>query len=75
MDKIDDYLADCMYYTAKLEDKMQESRDYVPNCMKGEILDEYLKTCDLAETRISKINSELHKLQEHLESLELQSLV
>lgn len=73
MDKmINDYIADCEYFTKKLKNKMQNSRDDLPNCIKGELLDEYLKTCDLAEERLMKINLELHKLQDCLELLELQ---
>ncbi len=66
---------ECEVYINKLKMQSQEARDNIRNCVKGELLDEYLKSCDIADLHIKNIEKELQELQECLELLEFQSLV
>ena len=54
---------------------MDYSMRNIRDCVRGELLDEYLKSSDIADLHIKKIERELQELQECLELLELQSLV
>lgn len=69
------HFRECGVYIKKLKNQNQEARDNIRNCVKGELLDEYLKSCDLADLQIRKIEKELQELQECLVLLERQSLV
>ncbi len=66
---------ECAAYVNKLNMQSQEARDNIRDCVRGELLDEYLKSSDIADLHIKKIERELQELQECLELLELQSLV
>ena len=66
---------ECKGYIKKLKMQSHESRDNIRNCVKGELLDEYLKSCDIVDLHIKKIEKELQELQECLVLLESQSLV
>ncbi len=61
---------ECEVYINKLKMQSQEARDNIRNCVKGELLDEYLKSCDIADLHIKKIEKELQELQECLVLLE-----
>ncbi len=61
---------ECEVYINKLKMQSQEARDNIRNCVKGELLDEYLKSCDIADLHIKNIEKELQELQECLVLLE-----
>ena len=63
---------DCKEYIRKLKIQNQEGKDSIRNCIKGEMLDEYLKSCDLVDMQIKKKKKELQELQECLVLLEHQ---
>jgi len=43
--------------------QLEQDRDAMPRCVSGEILEEYLKATDLAESRINDIKRRLLQLQ------------
>lgn len=61
---------ECQVYINKLKMQSQEIQDNIRNCVQGELLDEYLKSCNIADLHIKKIEKELQELQECLQLLE-----
>lgn len=56
----------------KLLARLNEDQDEIRGCLKGELLDEYLKVSDLAEEKVKSIQGRLIQLQ--MEERELQLL-
>lgn len=73
--KIDYKFDDGEIYIKKLKEQLSHSREFIPECIKGEMLDEYLKSCDYAEEHIDEIEKKLQELHQCIKVLELQSLV
>lgn len=61
---------ECQVYINKLKMQSQEIQGNIRNCVQGELLDEYLKSCNIADLHIKKIEKELQELQECLQLLE-----
>lgn len=61
---------ECEKHIEILKSQNGIAKENVRNCLKGALLNEYLKSCDMADLYIKKIEQELLELQEYLELLE-----
>lgn len=63
-------LDECEMYIANLKAKNYEARNNIMDSLNGELRDEYLKSCDIADAYIKKFEKELQELRRCLALLE-----
>lgn len=61
---------ECELYIANLKAKNHEARINIMDSLNGELRDEYLKSCDIADAYIKKLEKELQELRRCLALLE-----
>lgn len=61
---------ECELYIANLKAKNYEARINIMDSLNGELRDEYLKSCDITDTYIKKLEKELQELRRCLALLE-----
>lgn len=61
---------ECELYIANLKAKNYEARINIMDSLNGELRDEYLKSCDIADAYIKKLEKELQELRRSLALLE-----
>lgn len=61
---------ECELYISRLKMQNQNARYNIKKCARGELCDEYLKSCDLEEKHIKKMEKELQELKRCLTLLE-----
>ena len=62
--------SECEQYIAGLKAQNNRARENIINSLDGELRDEYVKACDIADAYIKKIEKELQELRRCLALLE-----
>ncbi len=61
---------ECEQYIARLKTQNKSARENIMSSLDGELRDEYLKSCDIADAYIKKFEKELQELRRCLALLE-----